>query len=162
MIVYHGSNTIVDVPRVLKPVRPLDFGNGFYVTTSFEQAKSWARLVSIKTYTPNYYISRYEFDFEKAIKELNVVKFDKADDRWLSFVMKNRLGEIIEDYDIAIGPVADDNVYRILRLFENGDINREETLKRLEVEKLVDQILFHTDSSLEYLNFLDTEVKDCE
>ena len=34
MICYHGSDTFVDIPRILEPKRPLDFGGGFYVTTS--------------------------------------------------------------------------------------------------------------------------------
>ena len=34
MICYHGSDTIVDIPRILEAKRPLDFGGGFYVTTS--------------------------------------------------------------------------------------------------------------------------------
>lgn len=28
MIVYHGSDTIVDTPRILEANRPLDFGRG--------------------------------------------------------------------------------------------------------------------------------------
>ena len=30
MICYHGSDTIVDAPRILEAKRPLDFGGGYY------------------------------------------------------------------------------------------------------------------------------------
>ena len=42
MILYHGSNIIVDSPKLLKVQRSLDFGKGFYTTRDFEQAKKWA------------------------------------------------------------------------------------------------------------------------
>ena len=48
MICYHGSDTIVDIPRILEVKRPLDFGGGFYVTTSEVQAKSWAIKVAYR------------------------------------------------------------------------------------------------------------------
>ena len=34
MTVYHGSNVEVREPRIIKPNRTLDFGNGFYTTTN--------------------------------------------------------------------------------------------------------------------------------
>ena len=44
MIVYHGSNMVVNVPKIIKANRTLDFGNGFYTTTSKEQAAKWASI----------------------------------------------------------------------------------------------------------------------
>ena len=38
MIVYHGSDIVVENPDVLHSYRPLDFGKGFYVTSVREQA----------------------------------------------------------------------------------------------------------------------------
>jgi len=43
MIVYHGSNTVVQHPDVIHTCRNLDFGKGFYVTTVREQAERWAK-----------------------------------------------------------------------------------------------------------------------
>ena len=34
MICYHGSDTVVNIPKILNAKRPLDFGGGFYVTTN--------------------------------------------------------------------------------------------------------------------------------
>lgn len=42
MILYHGSNVEVREPKLLKIQRDLDFGKGFYTTSDFEQARTWA------------------------------------------------------------------------------------------------------------------------
>lgn len=41
MKIYHGGLEIVNVPEIRKPNRTLDYGSGFYTTTSFDQAKDW-------------------------------------------------------------------------------------------------------------------------
>ena len=43
MKLYHGSLEIVDHPEIRKAVRTLDYGDGFYATTSFQQAEAWVR-----------------------------------------------------------------------------------------------------------------------
>lgn len=68
-----------------------------------------------------------------------------------------RNGKYRDDYDIVIGPVADDKVYRVVVEYENGDIDKQTALKSLKTEQLCDQILFHTEASLKYLTYLDTE-----
>ena len=42
MPLYHGSNVEVNSPQLLKNQRELDFGNGFYATSDFDQASRWA------------------------------------------------------------------------------------------------------------------------
>lgn len=60
----------------------------------------------------------------------------------MDFITANRRGKAIDEkYDVVIGPVADDNVYLTVKLFESGVLDKGETLKRLKVEKLFDQIL---------------------
>ncbi|MBR4199077.1 MAG: DUF3990 domain-containing protein [Bacteroidales bacterium] len=44
MILYHGSLEIVESPKILEPNRPLDFGSGFYTTSSMQQARKWVKL----------------------------------------------------------------------------------------------------------------------
>ena len=43
MKLYHGSLEIVDFPEIREPNRTLDYGSGFYTTTSFRQAEDWVR-----------------------------------------------------------------------------------------------------------------------
>ena len=158
MIVFHGSDTIVDAPKILEAKRPLDFGGGFYVTTSKSQAKSWAIKVSYRNNNNHRCINRYEFDLEKTKSHLTVIQFESADENWLDFICNNRSGKPTGEYDIVVGPVADDRVYRVVVEYENGDLDKETALKNLKTEALCDQILFHTEKSLEYLKYIDTEV----
>lgn len=158
MICYHGSDTIVDMPRILEAKRPLDFGGGFYVTTSEAQAKSWALKVAYRNNNNYRCINRYEFDLEKAKSELTVIHFETADEKWLDFICNNRSGKPTGEYDVVIGPVADDRVYRVVVEYENGDLDKEAALKNLKTESLCDQILFHTEKSLKFLKYIDVEV----
>lgn len=162
MIVYHGSDTIVDRPLILKAKRPLDFGGGFYVTSNKEQAVSWAIKVSYRNASKSRSVNIYDFDYESAKKALTILHFDKADERWLDFICANRQMRCSADYDIVIGPVADDRVYRVVVEYENGDIDKETALKNLKAEQLCDQILFHTEKSLAYLKYIKTEVSRYE
>lgn len=158
MIVFHGSDTIVDAPRILKAKRPLDFGGGFYVTTSEEQAKKWAVKVAYRNNNNHKCVNRYEFQLEAAKSDLTVIHFEVADEKWLDFICDNRSGKPTGEYDIVIGPVADDRVYRVVVEYENGDTDKETALKALKTESLCDQILFATPRALEYLKYIDAEV----
>ena len=96
-------------------------------------------------------------DLETAKGTLKILVFQAADEKWLDFICANRQMRCTDDYDIAIGPVADDQVYKVIVQYENGYIDKLETLKRLKTEQLTDQILFHTERSLEYLTFISSE-----
>ena len=159
MIIYHGSDLAIKKPEILVSDRFLDFGMGFYTTSNKEQATRWASKVSSRNKAKDKILSVYEFDLVKAKKELKVLEFPSPDEKWLNFVTSNRNGKIIdEEYDIVIGPVADDNVYLTVKLFETNVLSIDETLRRLKVEKLFDQILFHTLRSLEVCVFDHYEV----
>lgn len=71
------------------------------------------------------YVSVYEFDLDKAQAQAVIHRYHNADMEWLQFVVKNRRGEMTDKAaDMHIGPVADDNVYRSIRLFETGVLER--------------------------------------
>lgn len=157
MIIYHGSLVVVEKPEIRAGDRYLDFGYGFYATMNKEQSIKWTEKQKNRKNTNKGYISVYDFDIEKAESELKIIRFDKADKAWLDFVSVNRKGQCQETYDIVIGPVADDGVYEVVRLYEIGIYDLEETLKRLRVEDLYNQVLFHTEKSLTYLKFVGME-----
>jgi len=83
------------------------------------------------------------------------ISFDEPDDKWLEFVCLNRSGKIpVEPYDVAVGPVANDQVYTVVTLYEQKLLSREAAIMELKVRKLYDQILFHTEKSLNYCRYL--------
>lgn len=161
MILYHGSTVLVDQPRIIAGESFLDFGVGFYTTSSLEQAERWDQVKMRREKKEIAYVSVYEFDYEAANENTIIQRFDTADMEWLLFVVDNRRGvSYRETIDMHIGPVADDNVYQSIRLFETGILNAEEAVKRLKTEVLHDQWTFHTQKALSYCRFTDyLEVK---
>ena len=129
-----------------------------HTTTSERQAERWARIKMRRENKNIGYVSIYEFDFALAQKQMKICCFDKADMEWLQFVVNNRRGGMSEKmFDMYIGPVADDNVYRSIRLFETGVLDTDETVKRLGTEVLQDQLTFHTKNALSYIRFIDSK-----
>jgi len=163
MVIYHGSDVAVETPKILTANRFLDFGEGFYTTSSYEQASRWAQRVKNVRKSDNQIVSFYEFDIEKAKNNLQIIEFLEPSPEWLHFVIACRSGkETGQKYDIAMGPVANDNVYATIRFFEIGVYSEAETIVRLKVEKIYNQILFHTEKALNYCVYMKHEnaVKD--
>ena len=85
------------------------------------------------------------------------MKFENADIEWLRFVSANRNNQSIRnDYDIIIGPVANDKTMPVISLFFTGLYSEEETIKRLLPQKLQDQFVFKTEKALNQLNYVET------
>lgn len=165
MKLYHGSTVIIDMLDLDILNYRTDFGKGFYTTTDIEQAKRWTkvkkeRLKNEKKVSDiEQYVNVYEYIEND---NLNILNFEEATEEWLKFVFKNRQSdELIHQYDIVIGPVADDNLYQVLVNYENGVYDMEETIKRLKTYVLSNQISFHTQESLKCLKYIETiEVGD--
>lgn len=78
------------------------------------------------------------------------------DSKWLNFVTGNRRGNHLHKYDIVKGAVANDTIYQTLVLYEAGAYTVEETIARLKVHRLFDQISFHTERALKEITFQKT------
>jgi len=155
MKLYHGSTEQIEKPRIIKSNRFLDFGYGFYTTTSLEQATRWARIKKQRSQSSTAYVNIYEVDDTFLDILPNVQQFPYANEAWLKFVINNRRGQEAHVYDCVKGAVADDTLYETLSLYESGVLTVEETVKRLKVHHLFDQISFHSDSALDKLKFIE-------
>ena len=156
--VYHGSIDEVVNPEIRQPNRSLDYGAGFYTTTSYEQAKRWVERRMKDKGVAVGYVNIYELD-EEVIKDMKSLFFEKPTEEWVNFVMRNRTERsFIHDYDIVYGPVADDSVYTQFSLYEGGIISLPTLIHELKTYKLVDQYLFHTEKSLLAIKFVKSEI----
>ena len=160
MKIYHGSIEVVEKPEIRESNRTLDYGQGFYTTSSCEQAEAWVRRRMAEKRTAQGYICIYELD-ESAMQNMNTFTFEAPTEDWVDFVMKNRTQKgYVHEYDIVYGPVANDRVYASFALYEGGLINKQTLISELKTYKLVDQYLFHTEKALQALTFIETkEVK---
>ena len=132
MILYHGSNTVVEKPRLIEQNRFLDFGYGFYTTTNKTQAESFAKkVVARRGGIPT--INVYEINDNVGDKLLKVKRFSAPDEEWLDFVSAHRNGTYNgEQYDLIIGAVANDDVYRTLQVYSTGLLTKEQALEALK------------------------------
>lgn len=154
MIVYHGSSQIIDCPRLIESDRFLDFGKGFYTTTNFDQAARWATIKQKRMAVEVAYVNFYEIDDNLLSNPLlSILSFPEANREWLEFVIGNRRGNPLHPYDIVKGAVANDTIYQTLVLYEAGAYTVEETISRLKVHRLFDQIAFHTEVALKEIRF---------
>ena len=156
MKLYHGSLEIVEHPRIIEPNRTLDYGRGFYTTTSYEQAEQWVRRRRSSGHTTGY-VNLYELS-EVLPVSISLLKFDEPTEDWVDFVMQNRTQrDFNHNYDIVYGPVANDRVYAAFALYESNLLSKEGLIHELKAYKLVDQFLFHTEKALEHLTFIEAK-----
>lgn len=154
MILYHGSNIAVTEPQIIVSNRALDFGAGFYTTSSEEQAVRWAKLQALRRGKGVPTVSVYEFDDAKA-DDLAILRFPSADADWLRYVTDNRKSAYSgEKYDVVIGPVANDNTMPVISDYMAGTINVETALIFLKPQKLADQYAFLTWKGLSMLRYV--------
>lgn len=154
MKLYHGSNQQIENIDLSKGKKFKDFGQGFYATHLEKQALEWSKTVTNRFGgTPT--VMKYEFDLDKAIAAgLNVKVFEVADREWALFVMANRDRsgeEYHHDYDIVIGPVADDDMARLFGLYDMKIIDLEAVVAGLIYKDFNSQYFFATERAIKFL-----------
>ena len=88
---------------------------------------------------------------------LDVKVFDKVSEEWAEFIYNNRKSSVTgfkHNYDIVIGPVANDGVVVQLNLFEQQFITLSELVNRLKYRDLSNQYYFGTEKSLSALQLI--------
>lgn len=155
MILYHGSNTNIQTIDLGKSKVGKDFGCGFYLTPDLQVAKNQAKRRSeIEGGEP--IVNRYEFD-ESCLPAYNVKTFDGYSTSWAEFVKTNRANRTrvqLHDFDIIIGPIANDDIGMQMRKFNAGRITLEQFLKAIEWKEVTIQYFFGTEQSLKLLKKL--------
>lgn len=153
MILYHGTNACFDVIDLAKSNRYKDFGQGFYLTDIRSQAEDLAHKKS-RLFGGIPVVYEYDFN-EQSLNngELRVLRFDAPTTEWAEFIFRNRNREIafVHDYDIVVGPIANDGVAYLLGRYEDGTLTLDELSARLEYKNLNSQYYFGTEKSLKYL-----------
>lgn len=162
--VYHGSTTLFTLIDTSKGKPYKDFGRGFYLSRNMMHAKTLAlrnqkfdskregRSVSAYLYT-------YELDLMAARSVCSIKEFESADLHWLDFILSNRrVRDRTHNYDIVLGPTADDDTSLVLKAYfdgiygEVGSLSAKETaLRLLEADNLPPQIYFATNSATKFL-----------
>ncbi len=174
-LLYHGS--YVEVSKIdLSLCRDgLDFGKGFYLTSSLRQTISYIPalirkakrrgLVPKDAKETSGIVSVFEF---RPNPKLAIRYFDEADAEWLHFVARNRDADLFPELrerhakiDVVGGKIANDQTAVTLNNYLAGAYGKPgaEQADRIAVEllepnRLNDQFCFRTDAAIVSLRFI--------
>ena len=175
MLVYHGSDHIIEKPVYNGSKRTNDYGYGFYTTESIELAKEWACSDQ-----RNGFANIYEFNPEGlSVLHLNSPEYSILN--WLAILTKYRSywqnGSIAEEaknylqqhffvdpapYDVIIGYRADDSYFTFAQDFVAGAISLKKLSEAMRLGKLGEQIVLKSEKAFEHIRFVGAEPADAE
>lgn len=155
MILYHGSNVEVKEIDLSRSEVGKDFGAGFYLTASKEQAERMASR-RVRLYGGEAVVSTFEYDEAAAMAAgLYRKDFQSYSREWADFILANRgngTRKQIHEFDIVHGPIANDDVGFQIRRLLSGIITMDTFLEGLKYKKgITYQYFFATERSLQYL-----------
>ncbi len=183
-VVYHGTNTahkdsLLAGINVYKGYKSVDFGQGFYTTSHYEQAKKLAYERAIaynkrhKNKSPVHpMILKYKINKDK-LSEYKGLIFDSPNDRWKEFIFNNRVGIDFSvskyynkngKYSFVYGCVADSNITEMVGFVQRKQITYGDFVDKLKALKQYDydQLSFHTPEVVNVLDLLEIEIIEME
>ena len=151
---FHGTTYDLNEIDVTMGKGYKDFGKGFYATLVKSHAESIARRnkcipeareAKIRQRNPKYKLKtfqayRYNLEFDDSCIDnpgnLKIKVFKEANWEWVLFVLMNRDSDtIIHDYDIVIGPTADENTVTVINSY------KEELIVANYADKVLDALI---------------------
>ena len=170
---YHGSYVHIPQPELRKCRPGKDFGRGFYLTTSREQAVKFVRISvrnairegKVENSRDFGILNRYHY--WGSTEQLKVFEFRETDARWLHCVAgyrkKGSFPEEInfwQQYDILVGKIADDQTNLVITTYIDGLYGAvgsrradEIAIGFLEPERLQNQICLRTEKAIKTIRF---------
>ena len=175
MRLYHGSYCGVTSPDLSKCSKHKDFGQGFYLTSSKEQARSFAKISTRKAIGRNL-IPPQQYGVVSSFtladpSGLAVCEYPTADIKWLHCVVGHRRNRFFLDlvnelkaFDVISGKIANDDTNVTITAYLDGlygEIGSDRAdsfcIGLLLPERLQDQFCFRTEKALHTLTFEGSE-----
>ena len=122
-----------------------DFGQGYYLTPDRDFAERWATERKGETT----FVNAYELETDG----LQILELTRGQ-VWFDYIFQNRAGQpdAMPEYDVVIGPVANDTLYD---LTTSGFLSRETSLRILALGPAYTQAVIKTDRAAAQLRFLE-------
>ncbi len=153
-ILFHGSKNGLSAVTVSGSRDNCDFGKGFYLGETYQQALSFvcekdkSSVYSFIYSLENLDIKRFTCDLEWMLAICHyrgtLGDFDKSS-------VVRQIVETIESADVIIAPIADNKMFYIMAQFTEGEINADVALHSLSASKLGFQFIFRTEKALQNL-----------
>jgi len=173
LIIYHGSQQIVEIPEFGIGKNYNDYGQGFYCTESIELAKEWACPIKNDGYS-NKYIMHFD---GMNVMQLTKGKFNILN--WLAILLAHRkfditspVGNNARDFilerfmpdttgvDVMIGYRADDSYFSFAEDFVNNTISLRDLHLAMQLGTLGEQVVLLSERSFKQIEFVEYEVAD--
>lgn len=129
IILYHGTVSDIKHIDVSLGKGRKDFGKGFYMAVSKQQAigmmhKKYREAIrrSKQKKESDFTENLYQITLDNhLLEQLDIKIFEEADEEWLDFILMCReKGGTPHDYDLVIGPTADDDTAFCLKAYWDG------------------------------------------
>ena len=157
MILYHGTNQDISEIDLTKSKPNKDFGQGFYLSREYAQAMDMAKTKVEQLMTGVPIVLTFEAD-DAVMAALRVLRFDDYSEEWAKFILLNRNNssrQPAHDYDIVIGPIANDRVGVQLWKYETKAIDLPMLVHNLRNMKgITFQYYFGTERAIKILKRL--------
>lgn len=156
MKLYHGSNVSIGDIDLRRGRRGKDFGQGFYLSADLQQAQMMAERTVEREEEGAPIVTTYTFD-DTILHNPGTLKiklFDGYSVEWAEFVLLNRQNKTISqahDYDIVVGPIADDKVGLQISRYQLRYIPMEELIRQLTFIHPTYQYFFGTEKAVTLL-----------
>lgn len=137
MKLYHGTNIVFDKIDLRKSKPNKDFGQGFYLSPDYGQALNMAKIKMEQQQEGEPVVMEFEVE-EENMNDLHTLVFDDYSEQWAEFILANRnnsTGAPVHDYDIVIGPIANNRVGVQLWKYENQLIDMSTLVSKLKYMK---------------------------
>ncbi|MDY6321869.1 MAG: DUF3990 domain-containing protein [Succinivibrio sp.] len=166
-IIYHGSEEEIKVPVLERGNVNNDYGQGFYCTEEYDKAATWALKRKSNGYVNKYLLKASKlkvFDFselkENMILHWAAVIFKHREARLDGLLAQNNRDFLIEHfnldlsgYDIVKGYRADDQYFRLARLFLTDQITIRALANAFTAGRLGEQIVLMSHRAFACLEF---------
>ncbi len=173
LIIYHGSQQIVEVPKFGVGKTYNDYGQGFYCTESIELAKEWACPIKNDGYA-NKFVMHFD-----GLNVLHLTNGEFSILNWLAILFKNRkfditspVGNSARDFilskflpdtdnvDVIIGYRADDSYFSFAEDFVNNVISLRDLETAMKLGTLGEQVVLVSERSFKQIEFIEQETTD--
>ncbi|MDO4957534.1 MAG: DUF3990 domain-containing protein [Bacteroidales bacterium] len=151
---YHGSDVEVKKIDLSFSLMRKDFGPGFYLSSNLKQARAFARYKADrpKSSTHKAVVSTFEVDNSCFTDgSLRIKRFSCYSEEWIDFIEEYREKKET-DFDVIIGPIANDDVRTKFAMYEMGEITKDELLESLKYKHVTFQYCFKTEIAISKLN----------
>lgn len=174
LIIYHGSQQIVEKPQYGVGKKYNDYGQGFYCTENLELAKEWACPVKKDGYSNKYLLHM------EGLRILHLTQGEFNILNWLAVLLANRKFDITSpignnarefilsrfmpdmmDVDVMIGYRADDSYFSFAEDFVNNTISLRDLSRAMQLGTFGEQVVLLSERAFKQIEHIGYEVVEC-